>query len=399
MAFDATDIGLLETQVRRSDVVVNFLSPVFQSSVARTCVDLGKHMVSASYRDQRLRELDTEARRRGTLLISEAGLDPGIDHMSAMELIERERARGGRILKYASYGSGVPAPEQASNPLRYFITWNPRNVVMSGEGGAQYQVDGKIKIVPYSEVFLRTWPVEVPGVGLMEAYPNRDSLSYKALYGLKDVQTMLRGTLRYPGWSETWHKIVKLGLPNEQLRIPDLADRTWAELVEMFIPRDVAGLHLEQRVATYLGVSPTGTILRNMRWLGLFEDHRCGAPGETMAQALVHLLQEKLRLPPGARDMVIIAHELVIERDGRLERIRSVMTERGEPDGITAMAKTVGLPSALAVKLILNDALPMSGSHIPTTPALYKPMLKELEAAGLTFVEDREELPEGAVYS
>lgn len=401
MAFDATDISLLTTQVRRADVVVNFLSPVFQHSVARTCVELSTPMISASYRDQRLRELDTEARRKGTLLISEVGLDPGIDHMSAMAMIEREKARGGRMLKFASYGSGVPSLEDgAPNPLGYAVTWNPRNVVMAGEGGAQYLVDGKVKIVPYHEVFRRTWRFHVPGVGPMEAYPNRDSLSYRSLYGLEEVETMLRATLRHPGWCEVWHQIVRLGLPNEQLRIPDLSARPWAELLEMFIPRDVTGLHLEQRVATYLGVSPTGTILQKMRWLGLFDaETPCGAPGQTAADALMHLLKDKLRLPPGRTDQVIVAHELVTERDGQRERILSVMTERGEPDGVTAMAKTVGLPAAAATKLVLTGALPISGAYIPTEPALYRPLRTELEAAGLTFEETREPVPEGAPIS
>lgn len=399
MALDVTDLSLLRTQVRRADVVVHFLSPTFQHAVARTCVEFATPMVSASYRDQRLRELDAEARRNGTLLLTEMGLDPGIDHMSAMELIGRERAAGSQMLKFASYGSGVPSLDSPQNPLGYAVTWNPRNVVMAAEGGAQYLVDGMIKIVPYHQVFRRTWPFQVPGVGLMEAYPNRDSLSYRALYGLHEVQTMLRGTLRHPGWGETWHQVVRLGLPNEQLRIPNLADRSWAELVEMFLPRDVAGVHLPQRVANYLNISPTGTIIQNMRWLGLFDEEPCGAPGETAAAALTHLLQSRLALPPNGKDMVIIAHELVVRKEGRLERILSVMTEEGTPGGITAMAKTVGLPAALGVKLILDGALPMSGSLIPTEPALYRPLLAALESEGIRFREHREPVEEGTAIS
>ncbi|MGF1509675.1 MAG: saccharopine dehydrogenase C-terminal domain-containing protein [Myxococcota bacterium] len=387
---DATDVSLLHNLVSHSDVVVNFLSPVFQHSIARTCVELGTAMVSASYRDQRIRELDQEARRRGALLVNECGLDPGIDHMGALELIDRIRREPVRVLKFASYGGGLPAVDEPMNPLRYVITWNPRNLVMSGEGGAQYLVDDLVKVVPHHEVFHRTWRAEVPGVGTFEAYPNRDSLSYKSLYGLDETSTMLRGTLRYPGWCETWCQVVKLGLPNEQLRIPRLADRSWAELVEMFLPRDLAGVHLEQRVASYLGISPTGTILQNLRWLGLFDREPCRAPGESVAEALIHLLKQKLSLPAGSRDMVVLFHELVLEgRDGTRERIRSVMVEKGTADGMTAMAKTVGLPAALMVRLVLTEDLPMTGSYIPTHPALYKPLLKQLDAEGIRFREQR----------
>lgn len=397
---DATELSLLAAEVKKADVVVNFLSPRFQHAVARTCVELGKHMVSASYRDQRIRELDREARRQGSLLVNEAGLDPGIDHMSAMRMIHDVKARGHRVLKFASYGGGLPAPDSADNPLRYVITWNPRNVVMGGEGGAQYLIDGKIKIVPYHEVFHRSWRFEVPQVGLLEAYPNRDSISYRALYGLEDTDTMLRATLRYPGWSETWCQIVRLGLPNEDLRIPRLSERTWAALLEMFIPRDIAGIHLEQRIATYLGISPTGTIIQNMRWLGLFDTTPTGAEGETMADAMVHRLKTKLTLSPTGRDLVILAHEMVTEDGmGERERVVSVMTHQGEPGGFTAMAKTVGLPAAIVVKLILTDQLPLSGSYIPTHPALYGPILTELEAAGIRFEEHTNIVPEGSPLS
>ncbi|NJK88308.1 MAG: saccharopine dehydrogenase [Myxococcales bacterium] len=400
IGMDATDLSLLTAEVRKADVVVNFLSPTFQHIVARTCIELGKHMVSASYRDQRVRELDREARRNGCLIVNEVGLDPGIDHMSAMALIHDLKARGLRILKFASYGAGLPAHDVPINPLNYVITWNPRNVVMAGEGGAQYLVDGRIKIVPYHEVFHRTWRFEVPGVGVFEAYPNRDSLSYRSLYGLEDTETMLRATLRQPGWCETWCQIVRLGLPNETLRIPRLFERTWAELVEMFIPRDIAGVHLEQKVATYLGISPTGVILQNLRWLGLFDDRPTGAKGETMAMALVHLLKQKLALPATARDMVILAHEVVTEDDrGAKERVISTMTHFGQTGSFTAMAKTVGLPAAITTKLILDGELPMSGSYIPTHPALYHPILRELEAANIAFQHHVTSLPDGRPIS
>jgi saccharopine dehydrogenase-like NADP-dependent oxidoreductase len=321
------------------------------------------------------------------------GLDPGIDHMSAMSLIRDLRADGGRIVGFCSYGAGIPAPEQEQNPLRYVVTWDARNVVMAGFEGAQYMENGNIKIVPFHEVFHHTWAVNVEGVGELEAYANRDSLSYMRSFGLDDVKTMIRGTLRYPGWSETWGQIVRLGLPNETLRIPDLADRTYAEVVEMFLPLNVTGAALEQRIAGFLQISPTGRIMENMRWLGLLSNERIGCPGETGAALLVHLIKNKLPLTPELRDMVVLVHELEVEypRDDRPpERVRSTLVVEGEVGGFTAMSRTVGLPVAIAAKLLLRDELPLTGSFIPTHPSIFEPVLREIAASGLRFAKARE---------
>ena len=385
---DASDHGMLIAQIQKADIVVNLLAPTFQHQVAWECVEHGKHMISASYRDKKVRELHAEAQREGVLILCEAGLDPGIDHMLAMSLIHDIRLRGGIVTGFVSYGSGVPAPDSLSNPLKYAITWNPRNVVMSAEFGAQYLKNGLIKIVPYWEVFQRSWVVEVDGMGIMEAYPNRDSLFYKQTYGLKHAETMVRGTLRYPGWSETWSQIVRLGLPNEQLTVPDLKHRTYAEIIEMFLSRNVSGDSLEHRVANHLHISPTGAIMEKLRWLGLFSQTPVGIEGDSVAEALSHLLQEKLVLKKGERDMVVLVHELDVcypEENNRREKVISTFIEYGQPDGFTAMSKTVGLPAAIATHLILADELPMTGSHIPTHPAIYGPILRELEKAGLTF--------------
>jgi len=388
--FDINDSELRSTQIEQADLVVNMMAPRFQPLIAWDCVNHGKSMVSVSYRDKTIRDLEMDAQRKGILLLTEIGLDPGIDHMSAMSLIHDLKCRGGIIKSFISYGSGVPAPDSITNPLKYVITWNPRNVVMSGEAGAQYLIENQIKIVPWHHLFQHSWPVEVHGLGRMEAYPNRDSLSYKAIFHLEHVETMVRGTLRYPGWSETWHQIVRLGMPNEALRIPDLPKRSFRELVEMFIPRNVAGMNLEERVASYLRISPTGKIMENLAWLGLFSPEPCGAEGETAAEALIHLLKTKLPLEPGKRDMVVLVHELEVEypeKDKPRERITSTFIHKGEAGGFTAMAKSVGLPAGIAVKLILNGDIPITGCHLPTHPAVYQPILAELAQQGFTFSE------------
>jgi saccharopine dehydrogenase (NADP+, L-glutamate forming) len=393
--FDVNDAELRSTRIEHADVVINMLPAAYQDLVAWDCVNHGRHMISVSYRDQSVRDLDPDAKRKGALLLCEMGLDPGIDHMSAMSLIQRLRDDGGRIVGFCSYGSGIPAPDQPQHPLRYAITWDPRNVAMAGFEGAQYMENGNIKIVPFHQVFNHTWHVDVNGLGPLEAYANRDSLSYMKTFGLDHVHTMIRGTLRYPGWSETWGPIVRLSLPNETLRIPDLADRTYADVVEMFLPLNVKGVPLEQRIARFLQISPTGQIMENLRWLGLLSNERIGCKGETAAAMLIHVLQTKLPLTPEMRDMIVLIHELDVEYpddDRPAERIRSTLVVEGEAGGVTAMARSVGLPVVIAVKLLLGGELSLTGSLIPTHPSIYAPVLQRIERAGLRFEESRTQI-------
>jgi saccharopine dehydrogenase-like NADP-dependent oxidoreductase len=266
---------------------------------------------------------------------------------------------------------------------------------MAGEGGAQYLEHGQIKIVPYHQVFQHTWPVHVDGIGMLEAYANRDSISYMQSFGLEHLNTMIRGTMRYPGWSETWSQIVRLGLPNETLRISDLAERTYAEIVEMFLPPKVSEAPIEQRLARYLGISPTGRIMGDLRWLGLLSDEKIGCRGDTAAGMLVHLLKKRLPLSRGERDMVVLVHELEVEypeNNRSAEKVRSTLVAKGDSDGCSAMSRTVGLPVAIAVKLLLRGELPLTGSRIPTHPSIYKPILQEVADAGLRFVEKRDQI-------
>ena len=390
ISFDVNDAEMRLTQIEKSDIVINFLPPSFQYLLALGCISRGKHMITASYHDDRMRDLENDAHRKGILILNEMGLDPGIDHMSAMSMIKDVKSRDGKITSFKSYGSGLPAPESTSNPLKYAITWNPRNVVMSGEVGAQYLYKGQIKILPHHEVFQRTWVVDLDGVGKMEAYPNRDSLKYQSLFELHDVHTMIRGTLRYPGWSETWLQIVRLGLTNETMHISNICDYTYRELVEMFLPLHQSSANIEHRIANFLNISPTGKIMENLTWLGLFSEDRIECNGDTSAAVLEDILKKKLTLPPDGIDMVAIVHELEAhfpDQKVKSEKVTSTFIEYGEVGGFTAIAKTVGLPSAIAAKLILTDELPISGCHIPTHPAVYSKVLPDLKKAGLTFSE------------
>lgn len=395
--FDVNDEVMRNTQIKNADVVVNFLAPTFQYLIALDCLSHGKHVISASYENVRVADLHKDALRKGILILNEMGLDPGIDHMSAMQIIQNVRDNNGLIDSFVSYGSGLPAPDVESNPLRYCVTWNPRNVAMAGETGAQYMEKGKIKILAHREVFQRTWVVDVDGVGTLEAYPNRDSLVYQDLFKLHTVNTMIRGTLRYPGWSETWLQIVRLGMPNENLKIPDLENKTYAEFTEMFVPLSTNGSKIETRIAHFLDINPTGKIMQNLKWLGLFNDEKIGGGVKTPAEVLTKILRDKLPLPDGARDMVALIHEIKAhypDDNNRKEKITSTFVEYGEPNGFTAIAKTVGLPAAIAAKLLMIGELPITGCQIPTHPVIYMRVLEELKNHGFRFKEKREPIEE-----
>ncbi len=390
VAFDVNDATARSAMVGRSDVVVNLLTRPYQHLVALECLQAAKHMITASFEEPRVREMDADAIRRNILILNEMGLDPGIDHMIAMSAIERVREEGGIITAFRSYGSGLPAPEVETNPLRYAITWNPRNVIMAGEDGAIYKESGSIKVLPFHQIFQRTWSVDIDGLGSFEAYPNRDSLEYVQTLGLKKAHTIIHGTLRYPGWAETWQQIVFLGLNNEVLRIPGLGSMTYRQFTEMFLPPATSGGTIEQQVANHLGISPTGRIMQNLKWLGLFSRDRIVGEPETAAAVMLDLIRTKLRLPDKGRDFVILYHDLEVEypkQKGRKVRIIEKMVEYGDPKGFTAIARTVGMPLAASVKLLLNGRLAVTGCRIPTHPAIYKPVLEELFRQGLVIGE------------
>ncbi|MBU0558120.1 MAG: saccharopine dehydrogenase NADP-binding domain-containing protein [Bacteroidetes bacterium] len=393
--FDVNDENMRGTLIENTDIVINFLSPSFQYVIALECLKHGKHVVTASYENPRVADFNKDAIRKGIIILNEMGLDPGIDHMTAMEIIQKIRDKDGYVKSFISYGSAIPAPEVLSNPLRYCITWNARNVVMAGETGAQYMEGGQIKLISHPQLFKRTWNVDVEGVGTLEAYPNRDSLIYQDIFELKKADTVIRGTLRYPGWSETWLQIIKLGITNEHLVIPDLKNRTYREVMEMLIPLHSNGAGPETRIAHFLDINPTGKIMGNLKWLGLFSGEKIGVDLKTPAELMAYILNKKLPLPKDARDMVILMHEIIgvyPKENDRKEKITATFIEYGEPGGDTAIAKTVGLPAAIAAKLILKNELPITGCHIPMHPAIYTRVLAELKEIGFQFHEKMENI-------
>jgi len=395
IALDASDEQQMAGWIGTADVVANVLAPAFQGRVARLCVEAGVHMVSVSYLQNETRNLDSWARQRGVLLLAEMGLDPGIDHMMAAEAVRATKNAGGVVRAFRSFGSGVPAPDSLSNPLQYLVTWNPWNVATSGGAGAQYLQGGRIRIVPHHRLFHHTWPVDVEGVGRLEGYPNRDSLSYLKHFGLNGVHTMIRGTLRHPGYCETWSKVVKLGLTNDTIHIPDLGERSPREVVEMFLPIPVPADRVEAATTLFLELNPTSQQMVNLRFLGLFDEEPTGCAGDTAAAMLSHLLETRLAPLPESRDMVTIVHEMEVEypqSDRASERQTFTMVEYGEPARMSAMAKTVGLPAAVAIEMLLKGEIDLRGCLLPSHPELCDSILAHLRAEGLEIKETIEPL-------
>ena len=389
--FDVSDEARLDELVAAHDIVISMLPALFHLPVAEACVRHGRHLATASYVSPEIRTLHEDAERTGILILMECGLDPGLDHMSAMRVIDEIQGQGGRLTSFKSYCGGLLEPaSEGDNPWRYKFTWNPRNVVLAGQGTAQYLEAGRLRFIPYQQLYARAQPLTVPGAGALEGYANRDSLSYRAPYGLTDIPTMLRGTLRRPGYCAAWQALVALGLTDDSRRLGNPADMSWQELVEAYLPPAAAPpFGLEPRLAEYLRLPPDGPELGRLRWLGLFSDRPVGLADATPAQLLEHLLTEKWALGPDDRDQIVMQHQFEFELNGELHHRTSSLVVSGDDATHTAMAKTVGLPLGMAVRRLARGELAARGVVIPVSPEFYEPILAELAADyGIAFVEE-----------
>lgn len=386
---NAGDSGAVEAAVKNHDLVISLLPPTMHVGVARICVANQKHLVTASYVSEDMQQLNQAAKDAGVLLLNECGLDPGIDHLSAMKLIDEVKARGGNITVFKSFCGGLVAPEFDNNPWHYKFTWNPRNVVLAGQATAKYLEHHELKFIPPSRIFTQTEDLHIIGYGDFESYANRDSLGYIEPYGIESAHTVLRGTLRRKGYSASWNALVKLGLTDDTFTIKNSANLTYREWVSAFTPGNNIQ-ELEQRVATFLGISIQDELFVRLQWLGLFETTPVNLTNATPAQILQQLLQQKWKLENGELDMIVMHHEIEAMVGSTKEKISSSLVVKGETEVLTAMAKTVGLPMAIAAKLILQNKVSLTGVHIPITPALYHPILSELEQYGVVFTERHE---------
>ncbi|HAR36817.1 MAG TPA: saccharopine dehydrogenase [Acidobacteria bacterium] len=373
--------------VSEAEVVVSMVPYTFHPYVAEICLELGKHLVTASYVSPAMKALDGRAREKGLIFLNELGLDPGIDHMEAMRLIEAAHQAGGRVLSFVSYCGGLPAPEASDNPFGYKFSWSPRGVLLAGRNEARYLLDGREVVVTAEELFSHYQMIDIPGLGVFEGYPNRNSVSYLETYGIREARTMLRGTLRYPGWCQKLKKIGELGLL-------DINEREWQSSTYAGFLREYLGIEeaveLKTAVAERLRLSPKSDVIQSLDWLGLFSEQPLPSRKISPLDLLVALMVEKLKYREGERDMTVLQHQITVEYPGKgRELVTSTLIDFGQPHGHSSMSRTVGLPVALGVKLILERRIGLSGILTPTVREIYQPILAELETLGLAFKEER----------
>lgn len=373
--------------ISRADIVISLLPAHLHTEVAYDCLKLHKHLITASYISKEMYKLSDEARSRELIFMGEMGLDPGIDHMSAMQSIHAIRAKGGHITAFRSYAGGLVAPESDTNPWHYKFTWNPRNVVLAGQGTAQYLENNKLRFIPYNRLFREYHTVNVPGMGPFEAYANRDSLWYRSIYELNDIPSILRGTLRYPGFCDAWNALVQIGLTDSSFPILDSGNITYQELMEAYIGKHIPGQSLKDRTARFLGVEPLSPVMEKLEWLGLFSRRKINLPNASPALILEHLLLDKWKLAPSDKDMVVMQHEFEYFMEGQRRLLTSTMVMKGRDQQDTAMARLVGLPLGILAKLVLLKKVTATGVNIPVMEEVYDPVLEELKEYGVIFEE------------
>jgi saccharopine dehydrogenase-like NADP-dependent oxidoreductase len=386
VGLDSDDAPAMEALIREADLAVSLLPWTYHPAVARLCVKRGVHMVTTSYVKEPMAQLDAEARAAGVILLNEMGVDPGIDHMTAMRVIHRVQREGGEITSFESWCGGLPAPEANGNPLGYKFSWSPRGVLLAGKNSAHYLKDGEEITIPGGELFEHTWPVPVEVEGKViefEGYPNRDSLPYMHAYGIESTRTMFRGTLRYPGWCATMRAISATGWLGEEP--PDGAPaETFAQLTSRLIG---SRGDLTTDLAARLGMAPDSPVLRNLVWLGLLSDDPLPAGPRAPVDILTARMLELMSYAPGERDLLVLKHEFQARYGNRTQQISSTMVDFGIPEGDSSMSRTVGLPAAIGVKLVLHGKIGRTGVLTPVVPEIYEPVLEELETLGIRFEE------------
>jgi saccharopine dehydrogenase-like NADP-dependent oxidoreductase len=382
---DAEKLNLLITE---SSVVISLMPPTLHVLVAKHCIQHKKPLVTASYTSAEMQQLHEEALQANILILNEMGVDPGIDHMSAMQVINRLKAEGAEITAFESFTGGLLAPEsERDNPWKYKFTWNPKNVVMAGQGMCKFIQENKYKYIPYQRLFRRTEIINIPGYGLFEGYGNRDSLQYRSLYGLENVKTIYRGTLRRTGFCRAWDTFVQLGATDDTYTMHDTENMTYREFINSFLyyhPSD----SVELKLAHYMKFDVDSEEMYRLKWLGIFSEKKVGLKNATPAQILLKILEDKWSLDPDDKDMLVMWHKFNYTLNGTEHELHSSMVSIGEDLVFTAMAKTVGLPLGVAAKLIAENKIALKGIHIPVQPEIYEPVLAELSKEGILFTEE-----------
>lgn len=391
VAFNIDDLAATDKLISGVDIVISMLPAHMHMPVAKACLKNKKSLVTASYVSSEMQLLNEEVKNAGLVFMNECGLDPGIDHLSAMKIIDEVKASGGHISSFKSYCGGLVAPESNNNPWGYKFSWNPRNVILAGQGTATYLDNHRIKRLPYNRLFEYAENISVDGCGSFDGYANRDSLSYQEIYGLQKTQTMLRGTLRQQHYCKAWNVFVRLGFTDDTYTMHHLKGTTYRELIQSFLPEASAHLSLKERIFDLMHSQINDEIYSMIEWTGILSDEKISFPEASPAMVLQELLERKWKLEPHDKDMIVMQHLFETENStGIKEKITSSLVVTGVDNIYTAMAKTVGLPVAIMARMILEKKINQRGVCIPVQKEVYEPMLHELSQYGITFTEKKE---------
>jgi saccharopine dehydrogenase-like NADP-dependent oxidoreductase len=388
IALDIFDENQRKAAIENANIVISMLPAYLHIQVAKDCIIYKKHLVTASYVSDAMQELDAAAKENNLIFMNEIGLDPGIDHMSAMKVIDEIKEKGGEMLLFESFCGGLVAPESDTNLWNYKFTWAPRNVVLAGQGGAaKFIQEGTYKYIPYCNLFRRTEFLQVEGYGRFEGYSNRDSLKYRSVYGLDNVLTLYRGTIRRVGFSKAWNMFVQLGMTDDSYVMEDSENMSYREFVNSFLPYHPTD-SVEIKTRLILKIDQDDIMWDKLLELDLFNPNKkVGLKNATPAQILEKILTDSWTLQQDDKDMIVMYHKFGYEKHGKKEQIDSKMVCIGDDQTYTAMAKTVGLPVAMATLLILNGKITTPGVQLPISKEVYEPILKELEEYGVVFKE------------
>jgi len=383
-SLNVNDQKELYDRIQDSDIVISLVPYTYHVQIAKICIKLKKNLVLTSYVSTAMQELDDAAKKAGILILNEMGLDPGIDHMSAMRIIHDVENKQGKVVSFQSYCGGLPALQNNNLPFGYKFSWSPRGVVLAGKNNGQFLENGQVIFIPSKDLFKIYELIDIEGIGTFEAYTNRNALPYKKLYGLHDAHTVFRGTLRNNGWCYAMQKAQELGLFDDAIR-DDLAGISWRQLLCKLIGSENHEDILNE-TALFLNVEIYSTVMKNFKWLGLFSDQLLPNENNVM-DAFCTLLQKKLVMGANERDLIVLYHRLIAEFNGKEKLITSILINNGIPDGDSAMSRTVSLPAAIATALILDGKIKMTGVHIPVRPEIYNPVLNELSQLNIKCVE------------
>jgi len=372
--------------ISSAGMVISMLPAMLHSLVAEDCVDLGVDLATASYLSEEMKSLDESARSKGVVLMNELGLDPGLDHMSAMRLFNKIRQEGGIINSFKSFCGGLVAPASDDNPWNYKISWNPRNVVLAGTGTAIFKCEGEIKLLPYNRLFKEIERVDIPGYGELAMYYNRDSVKYIDLYNLGGIDTMIRGTFRSVRYCKAWSILVDLGMLDPSSHIEGSSSMTYQQFTNAYLR---FGIQTDNRgrIENTLGYLLDEESYLMLEWLGLFSSEAIGLDNASPAQIVERLIVDKWLLKPSDRDMIIMQHEIKYIIEDVEHTCISTLRRDGRDSTYTAMSELVGLPLAIYVKLRLLLGIGQPGAHIPLEEGIDEPILTELESLGIVFDE------------